>query len=181
MKMLVHMCCGPCAIYPLKKVLEGKMEVWGYFYNPNIHPYTEYRKRLEAVRILADTMNINVIYNDHYNIEEFIKNTIGNVRERCVYCYTTRLDATARAAREHGFDYFSTSILYSRYQKHEMTRRIGEEAGERHGVSFYYDDFRPGWKEGIVESKEMGLYRQQYCGCIYSEQERYLGAREKQG
>jgi predicted adenine nucleotide alpha hydrolase (AANH) superfamily ATPase len=110
-------------------------------------------------------------------MEEFLRNTIGDIEGRCTYCYTTRLDSTAMAAKEHGFDLFSTSILYSRYQKHDLTRRIGEEVAEKHGIPFYYEDFRPGWREGITESKEMGLYRQQYCGCIYSEKERYLGAR----
>ncbi|MFQ5586477.1 MAG: epoxyqueuosine reductase QueH, partial [Thermodesulfobacteriota bacterium] len=112
MRLLVHLCCGPCAIYPIKKTLEGRMEVWGYFYNPNIHPYTEYRKRLEAVKILADKMELNVIYHDAYDVEEFLRNTVNDIEGRCAYCYTTRLDATARAAREHGFDLFSTSILY---------------------------------------------------------------------
>ena len=177
MRLLVHMCCGPCSVYPVKKALEGRMEVWGYFYNPNIHPYTEYKKRLDAVKILAYTMELKVIYNDSYDMEEFLRNTIGDIEGRCTYCYTTRLDSTARAAKEHEFDLFSTSILYSRYQKHDLTRRIGEEVAEKHGIPFYYEDFRPGWREGITESKEMGLYRQQYCGCIYSEKERYLGAR----
>ncbi len=175
MKLLVHICCGPCAIYPLKKVLEGKIEVCGFFYNPNIHPYTEYRKRLDAVKILAEKMDLRIIYNDEYSMEEFIRNTINNVSARCVYCYTSRLEATAKAAVKNGFDFFSSSLLYSRYQDHEQIKHIGLGMAEKFGVHFYYNDFRIGWKEGIRESKRMSLYRQQYCGCIFSEKERYIG------
>jgi len=174
-KLLVHICCGPCAVYPLKKNLEGKMDIWGFFYNHNIHPYTEYQKRLQAVKILADKMNIRMIYRDEYNLEEFLKNTINNIDARCGYCYSSRLEATAKTAKENGFDYFSSSLLYSKYQNHDEIKRIGLNLAERYGVKFYYDDFRIGWKEGIKESKDMGLYRQQYCGCIFSEKERYLG------
>jgi predicted adenine nucleotide alpha hydrolase (AANH) superfamily ATPase len=176
MKLLVHICCGPCAIYPLKKILDGKMEVWGFFFNPNIHPYTEYQKRLAAVRILADKMDVKMIYRDEYNLEEFLKNTISNIDARCGYCYSSRLEATAKAAKENNFDYFSSSLLYSKYQDHELIRGIGVGIGEKLGIPFYYNDFRIGWKEGIKESKDMGLYRQQYCGCIFSEKERYWGS-----
>jgi hypothetical protein len=169
------MCCGPCAIYPLKKMLEERIEVCGFFYNPNIHPYTEYRKRLDAVKILADKMELRVIYCDEYSMEEFIRNTIDNVSTRCGYCYTSRLEATARAAVENGFDLFSSSLLYSKYQDHELIKHIGLRMANKFGAHFYYSDFRIGWKEGIKESKEMSLYRQKYCGCIYSEKERYLG------
>lgn len=209
MKLLVHICCGPCAIYPLKKILDGRMDVWGFFFNPNIHPYTEYQKRLSAVKILAEKMDIKMIYRDEYNLEEFLKNTIAivgqgfspassnpriprlktsrtgkygagseglpyNKKARCSYCYSSRLEAAAQAAKENGFDYFSSSLLYSKYQEHEVIKKIGMGLAEKYGVPFYYDDFRIGWKDGIKESKEMGLYRQQYCGCIWSEKERYL-------
>ncbi|MBI5893299.1 MAG: epoxyqueuosine reductase QueH [Deltaproteobacteria bacterium] len=203
MKLLVHICCGPCAIYPLKKILDGKpvpeglnqgMDVWGFFFNPNIHPYTEYKKRLEAVKILADKMDIKMIYRDEYGLEEFLKHTLRtetvtqgfslenvkpeglsyNKRARCGYCYSSRLEATAIAAKENRFDYFSSSLLYSKYQDHDEIKKIGLGLADKYGVAFYYDDFRIGWKEGIKESKDMGHYRQQYCGCIFSEKERYL-------
>lgn len=200
MKLLVHICCGPCAIYPLKKILGGRMDVWGFFFNPNIHPYTEYQKRLGAVKILAEKMDVKMLYRDEYNLEEFLKNTIRqeavergfslatagepkgshyNKPARCGYCYSSRLEATAQAAKENNFDYFSSSLLYSKYQEHDMIKNIGNGLAEKYGIPFYYDDFRIGWKEGIKESKDMGLYRQQYCGCIFSEKERYLGERGK--
>lgn len=198
MKLLIHICCGPCAIYPLKKLLEGKpapeglnqgVDVWGFFYNPNIHPYTEYKRRLSAVKTLAEKMGIPMIYRDEYNLEEFLKNmrdavgidlkSASNVKSipkgtRCKYCYSSRLEATAIATKENGFNGFSSSLLYSRYQDHEMIKGIGGMLADRYGIPFYYDDFRLGWKEGIKDSREMGLYRQQYCGCIFSEKERYL-------
>ncbi|MBI5467830.1 MAG: epoxyqueuosine reductase QueH [Deltaproteobacteria bacterium] len=93
--------------------------------------------------------------------------------ERCVYCYSVRLEATAKAAKEAGFDAFTSSLLYSRYQAHDEIRRAGTGIGERLGVPFYYADFRGGWQAGIDESRAMGLYRQKYCGCIYSRIERY--------
>src|SRR3990170_1510257 len=190
MKLLVHICCGPCAIYPLKKILEGEhaleglnqeIDVWGFFFNPNIHPYTEYQKRLEAVKILANKMNVQMIYRDEYNLEEFLQNTVGTdfksvpKNVRCGYCYSSRLEATAQAAKENNFDWFSSSLLYSKYQKHDEIKKIGLGLADKYGVAFYYDDFRIGWKEGIKGSKDMGLYRQQYCGCIFSEKERYMG------
>ncbi len=179
MKLLVHICCGPCAIYPLKKIVDGRMDVWGFFFNPNIHPYTEYQKRLAAVKILAKKMDVKMIYRDEYNLEEFLKQTIGNIDARCGYCHSSRLEATAKAAKENNFDWFSSSLLYSKYQNHDEIKKIGLGLADKYGVSFYYDDFRIGWKEGIKNSKDMGLYRQQYCGCIWSEKERYLGGREK--
>src|SRR3972149_8883917 len=145
MKLLVHICCGPCAVYPLKKNLEGKMDIWGFFYNPNIHPYTEYQKRLQAVKILADKMNIRMIYRDEYNLEEFFGNTVGTdfksvpKYERCGYCYSSRLEATAQAANENNFDYFSSSLLYSKYQEHETIKKIGFTLADKQGVNFCRD------------------------------------------
>jgi predicted adenine nucleotide alpha hydrolase (AANH) superfamily ATPase len=174
MKILLHTCCGPCSIYPLQKLAESGHNITGFFYNHNIHPYQEYQRRLEAVREFAAAKGLEMICRDEYNLEEFLLAVAQNPDQRCTYCYFSRLEAAAEKAAELGFDAFTSSLLYSRYQNHETIRTAGEKAGERHGVMFYYEDFRPGWQEGIRLSKEMGLYRQQYCGCIYSEKERYL-------
>lgn len=174
MNILLHICCGPCSIYPLQKLVESGHVVSGFFYNHNIHPYQEYQRRLTAVREFAAAKELPMIYRDEYNLEEFLSAVARNPSERCSYCYFSRLDAAARKAAELGFDSFTSSLLYSRYQNHESIRTAGERAAERHGVKFHYEDFRPGWQEGIKASKEMGLYRQQYCGCIYSEKERYM-------
>jgi hypothetical protein len=97
----------------------------------------------------------------------------ANPERRCLYCYASRLEQTAKAAMELGFDAFTSSLLYSRYQSHEAIKFLGEKIGREYGVEFHYADFRSGWQEGIRISKEIGLYRQKYCGCIYSEKERY--------
>ncbi len=184
-RILVHMCCGPCSIYPLKIILKEKSQVFGFFHNPNIHPYSEFKKRLSAVKKLAALLSLEVIYDEEYRPMAFIKGMkasldsgdqgIGKPPEgpRCVYCYSERLEATARAAKINGFDAFSSSLLYSKYQNHEEIKRLALGFAEKYGVDFYYEDFRPGWQSGIGQSKEMGLYRQQYCGCIYSKMERY--------
>jgi predicted adenine nucleotide alpha hydrolase (AANH) superfamily ATPase len=172
--ILLHTCCAPCTIYPLKKLLEREFTVTGFFFNHNIHPYQEYCRRLDAVRNFAGQKSLEMIYRDEYALEIFLSAVSANSSERCTYCYFSRLDATAAKAAELGFDAFTSSLLYSRYQNHDLIVQSAERAAERHGVNFYYEDFRPGWQEGIKESKEMGLYRQQYCGCIYSEKERYL-------
>lgn len=173
MNILLHICCGPCSIYPLKTLIENNRSVTGFFYNHNIHPYQEYQRRLQAVKELAAASSLPMIYRDEYNLEEFLASVAQNPEDRCVYCYFSRLEAAAQKAAELGFDAFTSSLLYSRYQNHESIRSAGEKAGKRHGIIFHYEDFRPGWQEGIKQSKEMGLYRQQYCGCIYSEKERY--------
>jgi hypothetical protein len=174
------MCCGPCSIYPLKKILGPGVDVWGFFHNPNIHPFAEFKKRLDAVKRLAGLMSMDVIYDEAYRPREFVRGVRELTGEgypvegvRCEYCYTSRLEATARAAAESGFDAFTSSLLYSRYQDHEGIRAFGAEMAGRYGVEFLYGDFREGWQEGIDESKEMGLYRQKYCGCMYSRLERF--------
>jgi predicted adenine nucleotide alpha hydrolase (AANH) superfamily ATPase len=173
MRTLFHICCAPCAIYPIKEMRSSGMEVTGYFFNHNIHPYQEYRKRLETVREYAGKIDLDVIYRDEYLLEEFLASVASHPADRCLYCYSSRLAAAAAAAAEMGFDAYSSSLLYSRYQKHEVIKELGEKIGERYGIPFHYSDYRRGWKEGIHISKDMGLYRQQYCGCIYSEMDRY--------
>ena len=179
MKVLLHLCCGPCALYPLA-VLRGEgIAVCGWFYNHNIHPYQEYQRRRDAARQMADQQGLELMVQDEYRLEEFLAHVAAEPDQRCGYCYASRLDAAAAAAREGGFDAFTSSLFYSRYQNHELMRRKAEEAADRHRVTFLYRDFRPGWQEGIRRSKELGLYRQQYCGCIYSEKERYLPGEQR--
>lgn len=174
MRLLLHICCGPCAVYPVKELRSCGMEVTGFFFNHNIHPYTEYKQRLDAVRSYAQMVELNVVYRDEYLLEEFLSRVAAEPAARCGYCYRSRLEEAARSAAELGFPCYSSTLLYSRYQNQEMIREFGENLGERYGVKFHHVDFRRGWQEGIALSKEMGLYRQKYCGCIYSEKERYL-------
>jgi predicted adenine nucleotide alpha hydrolase (AANH) superfamily ATPase len=174
MKALLHVCCANCAIYPIKTMREDGLEVMGFFYRHNIHPYTECLKRQEALEAYAEQINLKVIYQAGYDLEGFIRNVAFRESERCNYCYHDRLRSTALLAKRGKFDYFSSTLLYSKHQKHELIRSMGESIGKSVGVPFLYHDYREGWKEGIECSKQMGLYRQHYCGCIYSEKERFF-------
>jgi len=172
-KILLHICCAPCAIYPLKVLKEEFSEIMGLFYNPFIHPYIEFLRRLDAVKKFEKISNLKIIYKEDYDLEKFIREIVFREDKRCLFCYKDRLELTATIAKNGNFDYFTTTLLYSKFQKHEFIKELGEEIGKRKGVKFYYKDFRVGWKEGIEESKKLNLYRQQYCGCIFSEYERY--------
>lgn len=173
MKILLHICCANCAIYPFEKMKEAGHDVVGFFFNPNIHPYQEYQKRLEALKKYSAQGALDILYRDEYLLEEFLKNVSHCVHERCSYCYTLRLEATTREAKRSKFDQFSTTLLQSTHQNHDQIRQTGEQIGETVGIPFYYEDFRQGWRKGLEISKALGLYRQQYCGCIYSEKERF--------
>ena len=174
MKILVHICCANCAIYPLERIKEKGNEAFGYFFNPNIHPYQEYQKRLDALKQYSERIGLEVIYRDEYLLEEFLRNVSHRVNERCQYCYSVRLEATACEAKNKVFDAFSTTLLQSTHQNHALIKETGERVAQEIGIPFYYEDFRQGWRRGVEVSKAMGLYRQQYCGCIYSEKERIM-------
>jgi len=173
LKLLLHMCCAPCAITPVQELREREFEVMGFFYRHNIHPYAECLRRQEALEKYSETAGFRVIYQNGYDLEGFIRNVVYREIDRCNYCYHDRLRSTALVAKRGKFDFFSTTLLYSKFQKHELIRSLGESIGRSVGVPFYYLDLRSGWKEGVERSKKMGMYRQQYCGCIYSEKERF--------
>ncbi|MFH1689679.1 MAG: epoxyqueuosine reductase QueH [Candidatus Eisenbacteria bacterium] len=173
MKTLLHICCGPCALVPMRELLAEGHEVAGAFVNPNIHPYREFELRLEAARQAAEALGVEMVHEDGYGLTEFLRAVVGHEETRCPICYAMRLDRVAELAVSLGFDGFSTSMLVSTQQDHDAIRRAGEAVGAAHGVEFVSRDFRPKVMEGVRASKEMGLYRQQYCGCIYSEWERY--------
>ena len=173
MKILLHICCGPCAIYPVDMLRDQGFEVMGFFYRHNIHPFTECMKREEAVRQYAEKSDLRVIYQEGYDLEGFIRNMAFREAKRCRICYYERLKAAAHIAKKGKFDYFTSTLLYSKHQSHDLICDIAESVGNQIGVPFYYADFREGWKDGIDQSKAMGLYRQQYCGCIYSEKDRF--------
>lgn len=174
MKLLMHICCSNCCIYPLKTLSEKGIDVRGLWLNPNIHPYTEYRQRLESLQNLQSSWALDIEYVDHYGLKEFLRKVVNNEDDRCLFCYSMRLEETARTARKMGLDGFTTSLLVSPYQKFDMIISIGREMEKMFSIPFYIEDFRPGWKEGMKISGDLGLYRQKYCGCIYSEMERYL-------
>jgi predicted adenine nucleotide alpha hydrolase (AANH) superfamily ATPase len=173
MKILLHVCCGPCSIYPLSVLQKEGHELRGYFFNTNIHPYTEFTKRLDTFRAYAGKIGLPIIIDEDYQLEEYLRNVAFREGERCRICYSMRLHQAAQIARKGKFDSFTTTLLVSPFQKHELIKEIGTAIGAEVGVPFYYVDFREGYKEGVIRSKEEGMYRQQYCGCIYSERDRY--------
>jgi len=173
MSILLHICCGPCAVYPLEALKAEGIKVQGYFYNPNIHPFQEFKRRREAVEQLSSRVGLPVEYHREYGLRDYLRQVVFNEESRCGLCYDMRLLEVVEQAKKMKADGFSTTLLYSRYQNHELIRIKAEQLAEQYGIPFYYQDFRQGWQQGIEMSKEMGLYRQSYCGCIYSEQERY--------
>ncbi|MBE0559039.1 MAG: epoxyqueuosine reductase QueH [Proteobacteria bacterium] len=173
MRILLHICCAPCTIYPLRVLRASGDTVSGVFINPNIHPYQEYRKRLETLVVYAGQEELPVIREEGYPMEEFLRQVAFREEERCRSCYALRLTQAAQIAARDRFDAFTTTLLYSRFQKHDLIRDIAESIARTQGIPFLYRDFREGWSEGVRVSKEMGMYRQSYCGCIYSEKERF--------
>jgi len=173
--ILLHVCCANCACFTCKFLKEKDFDITLFWYNPNIHPYSEYQKRLSTAGYFATLQDIKIIYNTEYSINKFLHNlNYGfDFPARCVACWTLRLEETARTALKEGFSLFSTTLLYSIHQDHNLIREIGEKIAREYNLEFYYTDFRRGWQEGIEISKKLGLYRQKYCGCIFSEEERY--------
>ncbi len=169
----MHICCSTCSLYPLQALAARDIDVTGFWYNPNIHPYTEYAMRIESVRQLEQMRNLEIEYNDCYGLKEFLRAVLHDEENRCSACYAMRLESTAVAAKRMKLDAFTTTLLVSPYQMFDTIVRVGIETGEKHGVPFYAEDFRPGWADTLKKSGELGLYRQKYCGCIYSEMERY--------
>ena len=175
MKLLLHTCCAPCSVACIDSLREENIDTTTYWYNPNIHPYMEYKKRLDTFKEYMEMISCEYIINDNYGLKEFTKNVISNLETRCIdYCYRVRLEETAKYAKENGFEAFSTTLLISPYQKHDELKKICEEIAIKYDISFLYRDFRPRFREGQAEARALNLYMQKYCGCIFSEEDRYL-------
>ncbi len=151
----------------------------GYWYNPNIHPYQEYKSRRDALKEYAKQMNLELIVNDKYGLNDFVKMVYPDLENRCGKCYADRIEETARKAKELGFEAFTTTLLISPYQRHDDIVKICEAMAKKYGVTFHYIDFRPYYREGQRRAREAGLYMQKYCGCVFSEAERYLKKQTK--
>lgn len=173
--ILLHICCGPCSTYTINRLREEGFAVTGYWYNPNIHPWQEHERRRESLVAFAEEVDLPMLWHERYEMPAFLRAVAGRekFRERCEICYRLRLSQTARMAHEKGFEAFTTTLLISPYQDQGMIRSIGEEVAAEQGVEFYFENFRRGWAERGRLTRQHGLYRQQYCGCIYSEWERY--------
>ncbi len=175
MKVLLHICCAPCCIAPFDDLVAQGHEVTGFFFNPNIHPLIEFRRRMKGLHVLQERVPIAVIYGDGYGLRRFLESVhwTGESAERCEGCYRLRLTRAAREAARGGFDAITTTLLGSTRQDHELIAEVGRECARLEGVTFHYADWRPLAEEGHRRARKMGLYMQQYCGCVFSEWERF--------
>jgi hypothetical protein len=171
-KLLLHTCCAPCLSGTNEALSNDGFDITGYFYNPNIHPNDELIRRVDALREYSSKKGFNAVIIDDYDIELFEKEVVNSPGDRCANCYKLRLESTAKHAAVNGFDCFSTTLLLSPYQKHDMIRMAGEDVSKKQGIKFYYRDMRPFYNNSVRRSKEMGLYRQKYCGCYLSREAR---------
>lgn len=174
MKLLMHTCCAPCSVYCIDALKEEGIEPTIYWYNPNIHPYMEYKARRDTLKEYAKSLNLNAIFEEDYGLDEFCKNVVGDLQNRCKnYCYPVRLRKTFEYAKANGYDAVTTTLLYSIYQNHDFIKEYMEKLSEEFGIEFLYRDFRVGFRDGQNKARELGLYMQKYCGCIFSEEMRY--------
>ena len=173
MKLLIHVCCAPCFTSPFFDLKKQDISVKGYFFNPNIHPFKEFKKRIQTLKSFAQKNEIDMIYDEQYGLYSFLDDFYnkGHKDNRCYLCYETRLKATAQMAKQEHADAFSTTMLLSPYLKHDQIIEIAQRVSKENDIPFYYKDWRPYFKESIMISKENELYRQSYCGCIFSEYE----------
>jgi len=177
--LLLHICCAPCSVACVKQLREEGIEPVGYWYNPNIHPFTEYRARRNCLVDYAKSIGLELVVDDFYGLRQFVTAVVSNIPGRCAYCYDTRMDQTARYAAEHGFDAFCTTLTVSPYQNTPLIFQKGQAAAEKYGVGFLPYDFSPRYREGQTEARELGLYMQKYCGCVFSEEDRYCSKKKK--
>ena len=174
MKLLMHTCCAPCSVYCIDTLRKEGIEPTIYWYNPNIHPYMEYKARRDTLKEYAKSLELNAIFDEDYGLDEFCKNVIGDLKNRCKnYCYPIRLRKTFEYAKENGYDAVTTTLLYSIYQNHDFIKDYMQKLSDEFGIDFLYRDFRVGFREGQNKARELGLYMQKYCGCIFSEEMRY--------
>ena len=174
MKLLLHTCCAPCSVYCIDTLRKEGIEPTVYWYNPNIHPYMEYKARRDTLKEYTKSIGVEAIFEEDYGLREFCKNVVCDLENRCKnYCYPVRLEQTAKYAKENGYDSFSTTLLISPYQNHELLKIIGEKLAEKYDLNFVYRDFRVGFRDGQAKARKLGLYMQKYCGCVFSEEMRY--------
>lgn len=179
MKVLMHACCAPCSVECVETLRQENIEPTALWYNPNIHPVTEYKARKNTLTEYAAGIDMPVLMENEYGLRRFIEGVYPDFDNRCGFCYRIRLEKAASCAKEKGFDAFTTTLLISPYQKHDLIREIAEELAEKYEVPFLYRDFRPLFRQGQEKAREMGLYMQKYCGCIFSEEDRYHKKKKK--
>ena len=180
MKLLMHTCCAPCSVYCIEALRNEGIEPTLYWFNPNIHPYIEYKTRRDTLIEYSKLINIELIINENYGLRTFCKEVIDDLENRCSnYCYIVRLEQTVKYAKENGYDAFTSTLFVSPYQNHEKMKEICEQLALKYDIKFFYRDFRGGFREGQTKARELGLYMQKYCGCVFSEEDRYSEKIEK--
>ena len=173
-KVLMHTCCAPCSLSCIDTLRAEGIEPVAFWYNPNIHPWKEYESRRDCLLEFAPKIDMRLIVCEDYGLREFVKNVCDDIDGRCLYCYEHRLKKTAEYAVQNGFSAFTTTLLASIYQRHEDIITLGERFAKEYGVEFLYRDFRPNFRAGNQRAREEGFYMQKYCGCIFSEEDRYI-------
>lgn len=173
MKLLMHTCCAPCSIMCIDTLRREEIDPILYWYNPNIHPMKEYKMRKNTLADYAKSVDAKLIIENEYGLRKFIEGIYPDFNNRCGFCYEIRFDQTAKFAAENGFDAFTSTLFVSPYQNHELLIKTAEEAANKYNIDFLYRDFRPYFKEGQEKARELELYMQKYCGCVFSEEDRY--------
>ena len=176
--LLLHHCCAPCSVKVIGRLRE-KFDLKSFWFNPNIYPADENARRRESLLRLASMEGLLLVPGPEYPESLWMDNARSYEGERCRFCYSLRLKETARKAKSLGLKYFSTSLLSSPYQKHDLIRETAAAAAGEEGVEFYYEDFRPYYYEGKNEARKLGFYMQKYCGCVFSKQESDIRYQQK--
>ncbi|NLA95581.1 MAG: epoxyqueuosine reductase QueH [Clostridiaceae bacterium] len=166
-KLLLHICCGPCALWPLERLLEEGVDLSLFFYNPNIHPQVEWERRLDNAIRVADHYRVPLIVQGSSSEQEWQKRA-NDGDERCSYCYRVRFSHVAELAGAQGFDAISTTLLVSPWQKRDRILQEGQRVAAGRGIAFLPYDWREGYRKGQAMARDLGLYRQKYCGCVIS-------------
>ena len=171
--VLMHTCCAPGSLSCIDPLRAEGIEPVAFWYNPNIHPWKEYEARRDCLLTYAPTIEMQVIVDEDYGLRTFVEHVASDIDHRCTYCYQHRLEETARYAAEHGYGAFTSTLLASLYQDHDGIKAAAEKYARQYGVEFLYRDFRPNFRAGNQRARELGFYMQKYCGCVFSEQDRY--------
>ncbi|GJQ49990.1 epoxyqueuosine reductase QueH [Candidatus Kuenenia stuttgartiensis] len=173
MQLLLHICCACCLCAPLNELKKEGFAVTGFFYNPNIHPLLEFRRRIKALRVFQEKNPVKIIFNEEYGLRDFLKNVNYEGGNRCADCYAMRLDCAASYAKKHTYDAFTSTMLFSRYQDHVQLKEISERLSKEKEIPFLYRDYRYLSEHSNEIARKNMIYRQGYCGCVFSEYERY--------
>lgn len=181
MKLLMHTCCAPCSVMCIESLRNEEIEPTLYWYNPNIHPAQEYKMRKNTLVEYSKQIGAELIVNNEYGLRHFISELNNDFLSpaRCSVCYRLRFEETARFAAENGFTHFTSTLFVSPYQNHDIMADTAYSMAEKYGIVFLHKDFRPYFKEGQERARMLGLYMQKYCGCIFSEEDRYIKKKQR--